>query len=268
MSGRINEGMSRTRRPHGSVRAGRDRGRVALAALLALLLLLTLGWVSVLGGDDGREAQAQSSGSESEGAVQSEGDAGTIPDRDPDYAAFGEERNPFSPVLSQAETDDTAAEADTGGGGAEADANTDGNGAESRTGNEGGPSAKAGDGTDTTDDTTGGQTATNQNGANDGNNTAQPPTGGDPAKDNTVTAPNGDQVDCGNPEDEFERVICEDERNGGGDGGNGGGGDGADQTGSGGGQGPPGSGGSGRSGTGEPTDDFRNGGNAGGGVAK
>lgn len=238
----LHEGMTRS--------AGRRRGgRAALAALLAALLLLALGWaaLSALGGD--HEARAQSSGEDSgelaQAAPEDSAEDGSGGGSEPSYEAFGEPRNPFALVVEPAEEAEESTPEDQ----PEGDATT-----------------QAGD--DNASDTTSGDdtTSSQDNGSGDNGGARQPfgsPAPGgqnpDPPRRNTqqstqeiITGPNGERVDCGNPADEFERIICEEERRGGFSAGGG-------EAGSGG-QGPPGSGGSGRSGVGEPAEEFRNGG--------
>jgi hypothetical protein len=260
----------------------RARGRrLALASLVSVILLATLWSVASVsgagffGGEKVREASAQTpgedqqeigqdqpagGGSQENGATQDSppqtGDSDAAGYNEEAYAAFGDERNPFKPVLSQA----SEAGAGTGedgteggnGGGADADANTDGTNADANT--DVGPNADASTGGSTNGGTGGGG-----NGGTDGGGGNRPSGQGG---EDMVMDPNGEMVDCSDTGSDFERIICEEDRQ-------------AGDTGSGdttqapqdgrGQQGPPGSGGSGRSGAGDTADDFRNGG---GGVSK
>lgn len=262
--------------------------RLALASLVSVILLATLWSVASVsgagffGGEKVREASAQTPGEDQQEIGQNDpadggspqnnatqdsspqtGDSDTAGYNEEAYAAFGDERNPFKPVLSQA----IEAGAGTGedgpeggdGGGADADANTDDTDADANTG--GGPNAEAntGGGTGDRDNGTNGGTGGGGNGGADGGGGNGPSGQGG---EDMVTAPNGEMVDCSDTGSDFERIICEEERQAGDN-------DSGDTTqgpqdGSGQ-QGPPGSGGSGRSGAGDTADDFRNGG---GGVSK
>lgn len=238
--GTLHEGMTRgATRPRG--------GRVALAALMAALLVLALGWaaVSTLGGD--REARAQSSGggsdelAQAEPAPEDEAQDDSGGQSEPSYEAFGEPRNPFALVVEPAEEGGTTETED----GAAQEAAADG-------GNDNTSSST------TAEDTTG---SPDNNGPG-GNGAEREPFGSTAPGGQTpnspgrgvITGPNGERVDCGDPADEFEQLLCEDRRGGFSSA------NGEAGAGSGGGQGPPGSGGSGRSGAGEPAEQFRNGG--------
>lgn len=231
----LHEGMTRG--------AARQRGgRTALAALVAALLVLALGWASLSTLGD-REARAQSSDGGSGGsgelaqAAPEDGPEGAPGgESEPSYAAFGEPRNPFALVVEPAEEETASDEAQPAG------------------------DATPENGGDADDDDTAGSQDTggfNDNGAvrqtfgstSPGN---QAPAGQSPGNQNVITGPNGERVDCGNPADEFEQLLCEDQREGFSA-------SGGDDTVSGQ-QGPPGSGGSGRSGAGQPAEEFRNGG--------
>lgn len=238
-NGELHEGMTRG--------AARQRGgRTALAALVAALLVLALGWASLSTLGD-REARAQSSDGGSGGpgelaqAAPEDGPEGAPGgESEPSYAAFGEPRNPFALVVEPAEEETASDEAQPAGD------DTPENGG------------------DADDDTAGSQ---DTGGFNDNGAVRQPfgstspgnqaPAGQSPGNQNVITGPNGERVDCGNPADEFEQLLCEDQREGFSA-------SGGDDTVSGQ-QGPPGSGGSGRSGAGQPAEEFRNGG---GGVVK
>lgn len=246
MPSRLHEGMTRTQSPG---RGGLQGGRTALLTLLAALLILTFGWavVSVIGGDGSREARAQTSeGGGSDEIAQTEpapeGDAGAGGDDsggDP-YAAFGEPRNPFAMVVEPAAEEgggETTAAGDDGGDGS--------SGGTTATNDNSGSAPNPG--SDSTGDS-----------ADDGSSQSQDDTGASGQDSGTgggtVSGPNGEQVDCGNPADDFERILCEERRGGASDAGSGSQESGEQQ------QGEPGSGGSGRSGAGEPTESFRNGG--------
>lgn len=249
--------------------------RLALTSLVSVILIVTLWSVAsfsgagFFGGDKKvREAEAQTPGGEQQQIGQNEpgggspqngasqdgspqtGDSDTAGYDEEAYAAFGDERNPFKPVLSQAsEGDDggTGEDGSAGGGSGGEDDATD-NGGEADAG------ANTGGGTNA-DDNMGGGT----NGGADGDSGNRPSGQGG---EDMVTAPNGEMVDCSDTGSDFARIICEEERQAGdidqGDTTQGAQ-DGRGQ------QGPPGSGGSGRSGAGDTADDFRNGG---GGVSK
>lgn len=240
----LHEGM--TRGP-----ACQRSGRTALAALVATLLVLALGWASLsMLGD--REARAQNSDGGSGGsgkltqAAPEDGPEGASGgESEPSYAAFGEERNPFSPIVAQADDDGRGEET-------EGDAAND----ESRaTASSEGASATANSEEATADQGAGGDdsvSAQDTGGFNNNGAVRQPFGSTSPGNQNVITGPNGERVDCGNPADEFEQLLCEDQREGFSA-------SGGDDTVSGQ-QGPPGSGGSGRSGAGQPAEEFRNGG--------
>jgi len=243
--------MPRTQSPKtasGGLRKSLLARSVLPLMLLAGIATLALGWTALSStGSSGKEARAQVSGRDS--AADREIAQVQAPDDDrdasggageEDYAAFGDRENPFDPVVdfASAEGEDGRAEAGTGDARASANAQTPG-GPEAEANNGGNGGSPAGD-------ITGGDDASN--------NTAQSPpnvgTNGEGHGDDIVIGPNGERVDCGNPVDEFEFVICEEEL-----------GEEPDSATPGTApQGVPGSGGSGRSGAGETADDFRNGG--------
>lgn len=254
--------------------------RLALASLVSVILIATLWFIASVsgagffGGEKMREASAQTPGGDQQqirqddpagggppqnGATQDSspqtGDSDTAGYNEEAYAAFGDERNPFKPVLSQASEagaggdGDSAGDEGSNGGGADADANTDDTDAEANTGG----------GTGDRDNGTNGGAGGGGNGGTDGGGGSRPSGRGG---EDMVTAPNGEMVDCSDTGPGFARIICEEDRQAGDT-------DSGDTTqgpqdGSGQ-QGPPGSGGSGRSGAGDTADDFRNGG---GGVSK
>lgn len=261
-------------------------GRLALASLVSIILIAALWSVAsvsgagLFGGEKMREAGAQTPGgdqqqigqndpaggsSQQDGVTQDSsqqtGDSDTAGYNEEAYAAFGEERNPFKPVLSQASE---GGDGGTGEGGSEGDTESGDDGGDGGSEDASvGEDAAAGDGgtgsTGDRDNGTNGETGGGGNGGTNGGGGNRPSGQGG---DDMVMAPNGEMVDCSDTGSDFERIICEEERQAGDN-------DPGDATqvpedgrGQ---QGPPGSGGSGRSGAGDTADDFRNGG---GGVSK
>jgi len=248
--------MPRTQSPKtasGGLRKSLLARSVLPLMLLAGIATLALGWTALSStGSGGKEARAQVSGQDS--AADRELAQAQPPDDDrdasggageEDYAAFGNRENPFDPVVEFASEDD--GDAGEGGGG-------------SGNGGDGGVEDSTGDGGENT--STGGVGDPDVEPTPSGDITGQPPRNGDANGDGSangdgdiVIGPNGERVDCGNPVDEFEFVICEEELGEEPDSATPGTAPQGGQP-----QGVPGSGGSGRSGAGETADDFRNGG--------
>lgn len=245
MSGRFvrpHEGMTRTQSPRRGI--ANRRAPVTLLAVFLMLVTIALAW-SVLSGAGGyEEARAQSSGGDelAQSPTPSEsGDTGTE-DAGDSYAAFGEPKNPFERVvpLAQSESGDTNTSGDGEDGSTEGGDESD-DGSSNSPGDATGSSADDGAGNGAGTDSQGGPGSTN------------PPAPGGGA---TGAGSDGEPVDCSGLED-FERVICEDER---GSAGNAPEDASPGAQGAGNQQGPPGSGGTGRSGADEPAEQFRNGG--------
>lgn len=240
MSSRLHEDMTRT---HSPSRTGPPLRAAALITLCAATLLI-LGWAvfSPLGGTGEHQAQAQTpEPEEGSGGTSGEGED------EPSYEAFGEQKNPFARVV-QAKTEDSGNGEQDGSG----DTGNGGNAANGE-GSNFQPQSTDDEMTDVDPSAPGDDNGSlNDNGNNDdspqGTTSVPPPNGGSAAGSGA-----GD-VNCQNPADDFEELLCEE----------GAGGSTDDRTGS----VPPGGidddlgGGSGRSGAGETTDTFRNGGPA------
>lgn len=238
MKSKLYEGMTRTQSP----RRGEPSLRLAALSLLCASLLLALGWAafSPLDERDGQQAQAQTPEPEPSAAEEN-------PDQqdEPSYAAFGESKDPFALVVQRAEE----------GGGAEGE---DSSASADETGSQTQP---AGDEMEDQERTT----LEDDNDSRSGDDAQQrttssaPPAGGGAAGGSGSTAGSGaGNVNCQNPADEFEEILCEEGATGatpeaaGGTAWSGDTGEVEDDR----------YGGSGRSGAGEPTETFRNGGPA------
>ncbi len=238
MTSRLHEGMTRTQPP----RSGPPLRVAALIALCAATLLI-LGWAvfSPLGGTGEHQAQAQTPAPDRElGAGANAGE------EEPSYEAFGEPRSDlFTPIVPLANEDGSGDGADNGDGAA----NGDGSGSPQGTGGEDLDGGSSSNGTSTGND----NDSLNSNG-NSGNSQQNTTSSAPQPNGGAAAGSDAGNVNCQNPEDDFEELLCEE----------GAGGSTDDRTGS----APPGGmdddrdGGSGRSGAGEPTDTFRNGGPA------
>ena len=235
MTSRLHEGMTRTQSPP---RTGSPLRLTALIALCAAVLLI-LGWavLSPLGGTGEQQAQAQTSGT-------GEGPSGTPgEEEEPSYEAFGEQKNPFARVV-QAKTEDS------GNGGQSGGENTGNN-----EGGTDGPVSRAQQPAGNEPEDQDRATLDDDNGDDARQRTAPPAP--PPENGGTAAGSGAGDVNCQNPTDDFEELLCEESAPG----------SGGDRTTS---AQPGGSGeieddrdgGSGRSGAGEPTDTFRNGGPA------
>lgn len=234
MTSRLHEGITRTQSPP------RTGSPLRLAALIALCaaVLLALGWTifSPTSGTSQHQAQAQTPEPQG-GSVGPSGDE----EDDASYAAFGDRRsNLFTPVVPPANEEGSEGENNN-------DEDTDGTGSQTQ---------PAGDEIEDQDRAT----LDDDNGSRsgDGDDTQQRTTSSAPPPNDGAAAGSGaGNVNCQNPEDDFEEILCEE----------GAPGSGSDRTTS---ERPGGrgeleddrDGGSGRSGAGEPTDTFRNGGPA------
>lgn len=239
MTSRLHEGMTRTQSPPGS---GSPLRVAALTALCAATLLI-LGWTifSPTSGTGEHQAQAQTPApEESPSGASGEGED------EPSYEAFGERRsNLFTPVVSLANEEGSENEDSN-----DDSANGDDQVSRQGTGEEDLDSDSSPNGTSTGNDN--GSLSGDDENASQGTTSSAPPANGGAAGSSGAG-----NVDCQNPEDDFEELLCEE----------GAGGSTDDRTDS----AQPGGrgeieddrdGGSGRSGAGEPTDTFRNGGPA------
>lgn len=247
MPSRLHEGMTRTRSPR-----GKASPRAAYLTLAAAALLLALGWavVSLTGAPETREAQAQTSGPEDPGP----GGGSDNELEEPSYESFGERRDPFALVVEE------AAEGEDMNGGEEdpegADQDTTGEDDEEGATPPDDQTESPDDGASTDD--------SEQNQGSDGEGGSGAPGGSGAVQED---------VDCEDPADQFEQVLCEERESGSaaddpgaaqpvpddrdGDSPAADDGDAAKA-----GSDDDGFGGAGRSGAGEPTESFRNGGAA------
>lgn len=270
-SSRLHEGMTRTQSPSRRVSTGR---RAAMLASLAVLLLLVLVWAifSTSVGPGSREARAQNPDPSDEPEKAAQGDDSLDPGSGggEEYAAYNY-KDPFTRVVPLAGQEGDLGDNNGGSGGENGDdrgnVNSDGSTGGEDSGKAKNPSSQN-HGTQMDRDEAGSMGDSEQSGTDmlpeSGNGSSASAgssssgvggsgSGLDSAEESNLGGTGEGDVDCADPEDDFERLLCEEEEAGATPGGSG--------------PAEPGGlrdegryGGSGRSGAGEPAETFRNGG--------